>query len=131
MKTRALTLILFSLISLTTYAAIIFTAEGDESSYNQVRVLNQTSQENFRCQLVILNEDDSTKELYGIYELKEKGDSDSNTKRFKRGTRFWLQLPKDFPVEVSFSIEYKDYPMFDAIIIHLFDKDNEFSSEFE
>lgn len=109
----------------------IFTAEGPEKSYNQIRIVNETSQENFRCQLVVLNDDNSIKELYGIYELKEKGDSDSNTNRFKQGTRFGIQLPNDFPVEVSFVIEYKDFPLFDAIIIHLHDKNSEFGDEFK
>ena len=109
----------------------IFTAEGPEKSYNQIRIVNETSQENFRCQLVVLNDDNSIKELYGIYELKEKGDSDSNTNRFKQGTRFGIQLPNDFPAEVSFVIEYKDFPLFDAIIIHLHDKNSEFGDEFK
>lgn len=123
MKTKLLaTICCLMLSSVITFAQRTFIVEGPERSYNQVRVSNETSQENFNCRVVILNDDNSTKEVYGVYELKEKGDTDSNTNRIKRGTKLGIQLPKDFPVEVDFSVEYKDYPMFDAIIIHLYDK---------
>ncbi|MBQ2513930.1 MAG: hypothetical protein II535_01910, partial [Bacteroidales bacterium] len=104
-----------------------FEVKGDEKSYNQVRVVNETSYTNFHCRVVLLNEDKSVKDVYGDYELKEKGDSDANTKsgnesRIKKGEWLGVQFPKNFTEEVSFFVEYKDYPLFDVIVIHLTDK---------
>ena len=104
----------------------VFTIEGPEEDYNQIRVENGTSQVNFRCRIVILDNDDSVLTTYGVFELKEKGDSDSNTSRIPRGTRIGIDMPKDFPVQVSYFIEYRDYPLFDAVIIHLTDETTEF-----
>lgn len=105
-----------------------FKVEGPEKSYNQVRVVNETPYENFHCRVVVLNEDKTVKEVYGDYDLKEKGDSDSNTKsgtnsRIKRDSLLGIKFPKNFSGEVSFYVEYKDYPAFDVIVIHLTDKD--------
>jgi len=107
---------------------ITFEVKGPEVSYNQVRVVNETPYTDFHCRVVILNEDKSVKEVYGDYELKEKGDSDSNTKgakkdRIKRGEQLAVKFPKNFNKELSFYIEYRDYPGFDVIVIHLTDKD--------
>lgn len=104
-----------------------FKVEGPEKSYNQVRVVNETPYENFHCRVVVLNEDKTVKEVYGDYDLKEKGDSDSNTKsgtksRIKKDSLLGIKFPKNFTEEVSFFVEYKDYPAFDVIVIHLTDK---------
>lgn len=112
-----------------------FEVKGDEKSYNQVRVVNETSYENFHCRVVLLNEDKSVKEVYGDYELKEKGDSDANTKsgnesRIKKGEWLGVQFPKNFTEEVSFFVEYKDYPLFDVIVIHLTDKGGGYEDEY-
>ena len=112
-----------------------FSVEGSEKSYNQVRVVNETSYTDFHCRVVILNEDKTVKEVYGDYELKEKGDSDSNTKngkdsRIPQGTLLGIQFPKSFTGETSFFVEYRDYPMFDLIIIHLTDKGGGYSEEY-
>lgn len=112
-----------------------FEVKGDEKSYNQVRVVNETSYTNFHCRVVILNEDKSVKDVYGDYELKEKGDSDANTKsgnesRIKKGEWLGVQFPKNFTEEVSFFVEYKDYPLFDVIVIHLTDKGGGYEGEY-
>ena len=104
-----------------------FVVAGPEDSYNQIRVINNTSLADFQCRVVFLNEDNTVKELYGIYNLKESNDSDSNTSRVKKGQRMGIQMPNDFPKEVTFTIEYKDYPLFDAILIHI----NEQSSTYD
>ncbi len=109
--------------------------EGPEQSYNQVRIINETSLVNFNCRVVILNEDKTVKELYGDYELKEKGDSDSNTKngknsRIQKGAQLAIKFPKDFNHELSFYVEYRDYPAFDVIVIHLTDKDGGYNDEY-
>ncbi len=105
-----------------------FVVEGPERSYNQIRVVNETSYTDFHCRVVVLNDDKTVKEVYGDYELKEKGDSDSNTKggkgsRIQKGARLGVKFPKNFQHELSFYVEYRDYPAFDVIVIHLTDKD--------
>ena len=109
-----------------------FVVEGDEMSYNQVKVVNETSYTDFHCRVVILNDDKSVKEVYGDYELKEKGDSDSNTKsgkdsRIPKGALLGIKFPNNFTGETSFYVEYRDYPMFDVIVIHLTDKGGGYS----
>lgn len=120
-------LFLFAAVSVFAQQKIMsFEVKGFEKSYNQVKVVNETSYENFHCRVVILNADSTVKEVYGDYELKEKGDSDSNTKngsdsRIKQGALLGIQFPKSFTGETSFFVEYKDYPLFDVIVIHLTD----------
>ena len=100
-----------------------FTVKGPEDKYNQIRVVNETSQENVTCRIVMMwDGDEHSKEVYGVYHLKSIGDIDSNTRWLNAGTTVAIEMPKDFPVEVDFNVEYKDYPLFDAIVIHLFDK---------
>ena len=112
-----------------------FVVEGSEQSYNQVRIVNETPYTDFHCRVVILNEDKTLKEVYGDFALKGKGDSDSNTKsgkdsRIPKGALLGVQFPKNFTGETSFYVEYKDYPMFDVIVIHLTDKDGGYSDEY-
>ena len=114
---------------------INFVVEGPEKSYNQIRVVNETSFENFHCRVVILNEDKTVREVYGNYELEERGDSDSNTKsrkkeRIKKGTLLGVQFPKSFTRKPFFNVEYLNYPMFDVIVIHLMDKDGGYEEEY-
>ena len=112
-----------------------FEVKGFEKSYNQVKVVNETSYQNFHCRVVILNADSTVKEVYGDYELNEKGDSDTNTKsgkdsRIPQGALLGIQFPKSFTGETSFFVEYKDYPLFDVIVIHLTNKDGGYSGEY-
>ena len=112
-----------------------FEVKGFEKSYNQVKVVNETSYQNFHCRVVILNADSTVKEVYGDYELNEKGDSDTNTKsgkdsRIPQGALLGIQFPKSFTGETSFFVEYKDYPLFDVIVIHLTNKDGGYSDEY-
>ena len=44
--------------------------------------------------------------------------------------RIGIQLQKDFPIEVSFDVEYKDYPFFDAILIHINELGTGFDDQF-
>ena len=112
-----------------------FVVDGPEKSYNQVRIVNETPYTDFHCRVVILNDDKTEKEVYGDYELKEKGDSDSNTKgtkdnRIQKGTQLAVKFPKNFQHELSFYVEYRDYPLFDVIVIHLTDKDGGYEDEY-
>lgn len=129
MKRIYLFLLAAMLLPMVAQAKMSFTIEGPEETYNQIRVINETSQVNFRCRVVVMNSDDTTERVYGIYNLKGYNDNDSNTDRIDRGKRIGIELPKDFSAELSFSVEYKDYPFFDAILIHLYDKSSEFSEE--
>lgn len=118
------------LISLTQMnAKNIFVIEGPEETYNQIRIVNETSQTDFQCRIVILKDDDTTDRVYGVYDLKGFGDVSSQTTRIARGTKIAIQLPKNFPGEGFCSLEYKDYPFFDAIIVHLNDEQTEFNEE--
>lgn len=131
MNMKKLILSVFMMMAATAVFAqkeMTFVVEGPENSYNQVRVVNETPYTDFHCRVVVLNEDKSEKEVYGDYELKEKGDSDSNTKsgkssRIQKGTQLAVKFPKNFNKELSFYVEYRDYPAFDVIVIHLTDKD--------
>lgn len=85
---------------------------GGRGWYRHIRVINQTSQENFSLRLVLLtkNEDGSYTrgEVYGTYNLKGKNDVDTNTRLIKAGQLVGIEMPKDFPVEVEVSLEYRN-----------------------
>ena len=98
-----------------------FTVEGPEGKYNMIRVVNETSQDTLTCRVVILGEENQTKEIYGTYNLTSKFDRDSKTKWVDRGTKMALEMPKDFPVETTIAVEYVDRPVWDFIIIHVTD----------
>ena len=102
---------------------ITFTVEGPEDSYNQIRIVNETATAEFRCRITRLNEDGSAGAVYGIYNLNGAGDTDTNTKRLHKGDQFVLDMPKDFPTEVGYAIEYVDLPAFDMVVIHLTEAD--------
>lgn len=102
-----------------------FVVEGSEEAYNQIKVVNQTSLENFRCKVVLLEKDGSIKDLYGVYDLKGFDDSDTNSHKILRGTKVGIELPRDVAKKgITFSVEYKDMPFFDIVIIHLEDSNS-------
>lgn len=107
-----------------------FVVEGPENRYNQIKVVNNTSVPDFQCRVVFLNDDNTVKEPYGIYHLKGFGDSDFTTRFVKQGQRIGIQLPNDFPKEVVFVVEYKDYPLFDAILIHINEQSTDYDDSF-
>lgn len=130
MKRYFLVLLVLCILPLQAlHAKLSFVVEGPEQSYNRIFVVNETNQPQFRCRLVVLREDGSTDQLLGIYNLDGLNDSDSNAKDVKRGMRIGIELPKDFAKELAYTIEYKDYPLFDAVIVHLYEKDSEFLEE--
>ena len=98
-----------------------FTVEGPEGKYNMIRVVNETSQDTLTCRVVVLGEENQTKEIYGTYNLTSKFDRDSKTKWVDRGTKMALEMPKDFPVETTIAVEYVDRPVWDFIVIHVTD----------
>ncbi len=135
---KAISLVVFLMAAVSVFAQqekMTFVVEGPEDFYNQVRVVNETPYTDFHCRVVILNDDKTVKEVYGDYELKEKGDSDSNTKsgkenRIPKGAQLAVKFPKNFQKELDFYVEYRDFPLFDVIIIHLTDKDGGYSDEY-
>jgi hypothetical protein len=117
-------------IGMSAHEKMQFVIEGPEEMYNQIRVTNETSLSNFRCRIVILDEDNRITKDYGTYHLGGSKSTDTNTDRIQRGTRLGIQLQQDMDAELTFTVEYKDLPLFDAIIIHLYDKEKGFSNEF-
>lgn len=107
-----------------------FVIEGSENTYNQVRIINRTSLNEIHCRVVVLDKEDKILSVYGTYDLSGYDDADFNTERIHRGTKIGLQFPEDFNHELGYSVEYKDYPFFDAVAVILYDKKSEFSSEF-
>ena len=108
---------------------LTFVVEGYSPYYNQVRVVNETSFSNFHCRLAYLNDDYSTKEIFGHFELKGRGDVDTNTENrnaISKGSLMGIQFPKDFNKEVSLVVEYKDFPMLHVIILRLISPDSEY-----
>lgn len=107
-----------------------FVIQGSENIYNQVRIVNRTSLPDIRCRVVVLDDQDNILSVYGMYNLSGYDDADSNTSRISRGTKIGLQFPDDFDHPLLYTINYRDYPLFDAVEIILYDKDTDFQSEF-
>ena len=102
-----------------------FVIAGPEETYNQIRVMNETSKSgSFSCRVVTLKDNDEVDTVYGLYELKGRNDIDSNSGFIHRGTKIGIQFPNDFKGDITFDVQYKDFPFFDAIIIHLRDKNS-------
>jgi len=118
----------FLLAALMTAAVVMaenkmsFTVNGPENRYNRIKVVNHSSYSNFECRVFVLNEDESAGELYGIYNLKGYDDADSNTRWVEKNTKLEISIPDELPGEVDFLVEYKDYPLYDFIIIYITDK---------
>lgn len=98
-----------------------FTVEGPEDRYNMVRLINETSQDTINCRVVLLDDNGENKEIFGVYSLNGKQDHDSKVKWVNRGTKLAVEMPKDFPTEVSIAVEYVDRPVWDFILIHIND----------
>lgn len=121
---KLITILTIVVLPLVANAKMVLTIDGPEDSYNQIRLVNETSKENFKCRVIVLNEDESQKFVYGVYRLKEYRDSDSNTQSISKGTKIGIELPSDFDAELNYEIEYLDLPLFDIVVIHLTDKED-------
>ena len=120
-------LVLFAavLMACSTMAAnkMKFVVEGPEEVYNLIKVVNETSIDSLTCRIVVVDDDDNVKAVYGTYEFDGKKDTDSKVDRIWRGTTLGIQFQKDFKDELTFDVEYVDRPLFvDFIVIHLRDK---------
>lgn len=120
--------ILSMLAFISVEAKTTFKVEGPHNVYRRIRVINQTSQENFDCRFVLLkeNEDGSLTrgEVYGIYHLKGRNDIDTNTKWIDKGTLVGIEMPTGFPEDIEVSVEYNSV----AIRVTLLDKNSKFES---
>lgn len=128
---KIITLLLLA-VSLTVMAEekISFVIEGSEQVYNQIRVINRTSAEHLRCRVVLLNNNDHIEAVYGDYDLSGYDDSDSHTMSVLRGQKIGVQFPQDFTTQVTSTVEYRDYPFFDIVVIYLYDIAEEYNAEF-
>ena len=125
---RIILFILSMLAFISVGAKTTFKVEGPHNVYRRIRVINQTSQENFDCRFVLLkeNEDGSLTrgEVYGIYHLKGRNDIDTNTRWIDKGTLVGIEMPAGFPEDVEVSVEYNSI----AIRVTLLDKNSKFES---
>lgn len=114
----------FAIFANETYTKI----EGPEKVYNQIRIINESSVTSFMCRVVILKDlGDSKYEkdyVYGIYNLDGDDDSDSNTNKIKRGKMFCVEFEEKNKDRFSYYVDYRDYPGFDVVVIHITDKDS-------
>ena len=109
---------------------MVFDVEGPEERYDCVRINNETSYDIPRVRVVVLDEKENLKSVCGVFEFKGKKDNDSKYVHVYRGTKLGIQLPEGFEGQLSYSVEFKDYPGFDMILIHLFDYHEGFKPTF-
>ncbi len=125
---RIILFILSMLAFISVEAKTTFKVEGPHNVYRRIRVINQTSQENFDCRFVLLkeNEDGSLTrgEVYGIYHLKGRNDIDTNTRWIDKGTLVGIEMPAGFPEDVEVSVEYNSVAIRETLI----DKNTKFES---
>ena len=103
--------------------SIKFKVEGPESSYNQVRIINNTKNSYFECKVYLLDlQEDSRfiiRNQIGTLHLKGEGDTDSCSCKVLRNSYLGVSVPDEF--EVFYRISYRDYPFFDVVEIYLSD----------
>ena len=125
---RIILFILSMLAFISVVAKTTFKVEGPHNVYRRIRVINQTSQENFDCRFVLLKENEdgtlTRGEVYGIYHLKGRNDIDTNTRWIDKGTLVGIEMPAGFPEDVEVSVEYNSI----AIRVTLLDKNSKFES---
>ena len=125
---RIILFILSMLAFISVEAKTTFKVEGPHNVYRRIRVINQTSQENFDCRFVLLKENEdgtlTRGEVYGIYHLKGRNDIDTNTRWIDKGTLVGIEMPAGFPEDVEVSVVYNSV----AIRVTLLDKNSKFES---
>ncbi len=107
-------------------ARTVLKVEGDEDRYNMIRVVNATNQTNFQCRVVLLNENEETKSVYGVFNLQQTGDHDSCKGWVRQGDLIGIEMPKGYPVEINATISYMDYPLFDIVVVTLTEQATDF-----
>lgn len=129
---RIILFILSMLAFISVEAKTVFAIEGPERSYNQITVINRTSQDNFSCRLVLLTENLNGSlhrdEEYGTYHFKGENDEQTITVKIKRGTLVGIEFEENFPVDVDVTVDYRDNRFFDSIVVVLADKNKKYES---
>ena len=124
--------ILSMLAFITVEAKTVFEIDRPERSYNQITVINRTSQDNFSCRLVLLTENLNGSlhrdEEYGTYHFKGENDEQTITVKIKRGTLVGIEFEENFPVDVDVTVDYRDNRFFDSIVVVLADKNKKYES---
>ena len=129
---RIILFILSMLAFISVEAKTVFEIDGPEKSYNQITVINRTSQDNFSCRLVLLTENLNGSlhrdEEYGTYHFKGENDEQTITVKIKRGTLVGIEFEENFPVDVDVTVDYRDNRFFDSIVVVLADKNKKYES---
>ncbi|MEE0082983.1 MAG: hypothetical protein UE068_02060 [Paludibacteraceae bacterium] len=129
---RIILFILSMLAFISVEAKTVFEIDGPERSYNQITVINRTSQDNFSCRLVLLTENLNGSlhrdEEYGTYHFKGENDEQTITVKIKRGTLVGIEFEENFPVDVDVTVDYRDNRFFDSIVVVLADKNKKYES---
>ena len=129
---RIILFILSMLAFISVEAKTVFEIDGPERSYNQITVINRTSQDNFSCRLVLLTENLNGSlhrdEEYGTYHFKGENDEQTITVKIKRGTLVGIEFEENFPVDVDVTVDYRDNRFFDSIVVVLADKNKQYES---
>ncbi len=129
---RIILFVLSMLAFISVEAKTVFEIDGPERSYNQITVINRTSQDNFSCRLVLLTENLNGSlhrdEEYGTYHFKGENDEQTITVKIKRGTLVGIEFEENFPVDVDVTVDYRDNRFFDSIVVVLADKNKKYES---
>ncbi len=129
---RIILFVLSMLAFISVEAKTVFEIDGPERSYNQITVINRTSQDNFSCRLVLLTENLNGSlhrdEEYGTYHFKGENDEQTITVKIKRGTLVGIEFEENFPVDVDVTVDYRDNRFFDSIVVVLADKKKKYES---
>ena len=129
---RIILFILSMLAFISVEAKTVFEIDGPERSYNQITVINRTSQDNFSCRLVLLTENLNGSlhrdEEYSTYHFKGENDEQTITVKIKRGTLVGIEFEENFPVDVDVTVDYRDNRFFDSIVVVLADKNKKYES---
>ena len=116
---------IFSIFTLTAKDSFL-KIEGPEKSYNQIRIVNESSITSFKCRVSILKDLGNGKFekdfVYGIYTLDGDGDTDSITNKINRGKYFVVEFEEKDKDKFSYYVDYQDNPFFDVVRIHVVDK---------
>jgi len=129
---RIILFVLSMLAFISVEAKTVFEIDVPERSYNQITVINRTSQDNFSCRLVLLTENLNGSlhrdEEYGTYHFKGENDEQTITVKIKRGTLVGIEFEENFPVDVDVTVDYRDNRFFDSIVVVLADKKKKYES---
>ena len=97
--------------------------EGPEAEYNLVRVTNNSQHQSLECTVYLLDKNGekyTVRSAVGTYHVYNRGDTDSNKIKLRRGDWLGVVLPEGIE-NVSCIISYMDLPFFDVVDISIID----------